>query len=164
MTDIKIEIWKELYEFERFYISNFGRVKKLTYFDRNKKVVETLITQHSINGVQICFIYHNKKRISLIIHREVAKAFVSNPNNFNYVTWKDRNKKNNHENNLVWIKNYNRSQNRNYKYGYENPRTKISQEQRKEIINKRKQGEKLDALAYEYNVSIATITRILKSK
>lgn len=160
ITSIKGEIWSELYESNKFYISNFGRVKVITKCKATNETYEHLLTQHNINGVQICFTYLNKKRLNIIIHREVANAFLKNPNNYKFVGWKDGNKKNNHVNNLIWLEKY--VTNRTYKSGDENPATKITSEKRNEIKRKRQRGEKLEVLAYDYGVSVSTIIRALK--
>lgn len=160
ITSIKGEIWKELFESEKLYISNFGRVKSVTRCKGTNEITEKLLTQYTINGTQIAFSYLNKKRINIIIHREVANAFLKNPNNYKFVGWKNGNKKNNHVNNLIWLEKY--ATNITYKSGDENPATKITSEKRNEIKRKRQRGEKLEALAYDYGVSISTIIRALK--
>lgn len=54
---------------------------------------------HDAHGYKATYL-HGKKHL---VHRLVAKFFISNPNQYEEVNHKDRNKSNNHIDNLEWV-------------------------------------------------------------
>lgn len=91
-----MEIWKEVADFpEKYEISSLGRIKN--------KITNYIYKNTNKNGdyFRFCLYDKNKKRTCLI-HREVAKAFIPNPNNLPCVNHKDLNKQNNNVENLEW--------------------------------------------------------------
>lgn len=92
-----MEVWKDVPGFEKYQVSNLGRIRSL----KNNKI--TIIkTYVGTNGyIQACF-WQNKKCNKVLLHRIVATCFVSNPNNYNEVNHKDENKANNCADNLEW--------------------------------------------------------------
>jgi hypothetical protein len=103
------EKWKDVAGYEGYYqISNFGRVRSL---DRNETNINnvtrklkgslksTFINQH--NYVLVTLSKNNENK-AFCLHRLVAEAFISNPNNLDEVNHKDRNKRNNFLSNLEW--------------------------------------------------------------
>lgn len=108
---------------------------------------------------------------TLRIHRLVALAFIPNPDNLPEVNHKDGNKKNNCVTNLEWVsglENLQHAWNTGLIYGLkgqENGRSKLNDEQVKEIRNKYtgKKGE-IAQLAREYNVSWTLIKFIVTNK
>ena len=68
---------------------------------RNKKS-KTTLAQTLSNGYLVSRPRINGKDMNITIHREVAKAFVSNPDNKPCVNHKDGNKTNNNYENLEW--------------------------------------------------------------
>lgn len=118
------EIWKEIEEYEGLYwISNLGRVKS------NRKILKPIEGEYLKVGL-------SKKGIqrTITIHRLVAKAFVDNPNKYNFVNHKDENKHNNIYTNLEWCTNV-------YNMNYGERNKKVSKNQSKyKIIQKDKQG------------------------
>ena len=89
------EIWKDIKEYEDLYqVSNLGRVKsKRKILSQTKG--EYLKVGLSKNGIEKTY----------AVHRLVAKAFMSNPNNYNFINHIDENKYNNIYTNLEWCTN-----------------------------------------------------------
>lgn len=93
------EIWKDIDGFEgRYQVSNLGNVRSLL---RNP----TKILHQALNGKKTyrrISLYKNRILTSHCVHRLVAAAFISNPNNLPEVNHKDWNTLNNNVNNLEW--------------------------------------------------------------
>lgn len=109
-----MELWKDIIISKGDYqISNYGRVKSVERFTKNGRAVHERILKTKINkrGYEYVNIQHNGKRIAIKIHREVAKAFLPNPNGYPEVNHKDENKTNNQADNLEWC---DRAYNANY--------------------------------------------------
>lgn len=108
------EIWKDIKGYEGLYqISNLGKVKniKRLQYDINKKVFvyiekeKMLKPSKNKKGYLQVVLQKKKKRKSQKVHRLVAEAFISNPNNLPIVNHKDENKQNNCVDNLEWCNN-----------------------------------------------------------
>lgn len=91
------EIWKET-EISGYFISNYGRVK-----GRSGKLLKSHLNKCT-GYYAVCVRPTGRigKAKYLKIHRLVAKAFVSNPNNHLVVNHIDGNKQNNYFKNLEW--------------------------------------------------------------
>lgn len=89
------EIFKDIDESPYYQISNYG-----TVIDKEKgyKIRQTI----SKLGYAKLGLYTGYERKDYLVHRLVAKYFVSNPNNYKYVNHKDRNRSNNIYTNLEW--------------------------------------------------------------
>lgn len=95
-----MELWKEVEGLDgKILVSNQGRVKSLL---RNEKLLKTQIDTKGYHRVSVTV---NRFRHTLKVHREVAKAFLSNPNNLPQVNHIDGNKDNNSVENLEWVTN-----------------------------------------------------------
>jgi hypothetical protein len=87
LEDISGEVWKPILDFDGYEVSNFGRVKSLdrilthplngTYL--RKGVIISQIIQRGYLLVSIG--RKTKKRHTFLVHRLVAFAFISNPDN-----------------------------------------------------------------------------------
>ncbi len=88
------EVWQQIDEFPNYHISTFGNIKN---------VVTNKVLKPSVKSgyYSVCLI-NEIGRKSMKIHRIVAKAFLSNPENKLEVNHKDKNKLNNHVENLEW--------------------------------------------------------------
>lgn len=64
-----------------------------------------LKTQADNKGYHRLRVTINRKKMSFKVHREVAKAFIPNPNNLPQVNHKDGDKGNNSVSNLEWVTN-----------------------------------------------------------
>lgn len=105
-----MEIWKDIYGYERLYqISNYGRVKSLPRITNRKsgrilsvreRVMANIISADGYLRIKLC--KNNIQKI-MSIHRLVAIAFIANPKNKPQVNHIDGNKLNNKLENLEWV-------------------------------------------------------------
>lgn len=112
------EVWKDINGYDDLYqVSNLGRVKSLN----NKCKEKILKNRKKKKGYEAVVLYKKCDKKEMLIHRLVAEAFISNPNNYPIVNHKDENPSNNHVSNLEWCtKIYNNT------YGTAIERAKIS--------------------------------------
>ena len=107
------EIWRDIEGYEGLYqISNKGRVKSL--YKGSERILRPVIDKH---GYMFVYLYNDNVRKYFKLHRLVAQAFISNPNNLNEVNYKDENKLNNCVENLEWMRHID-----NCNYGTRNER------------------------------------------
>lgn len=111
-----MEIWKSIKDFKGLYeISNLGRVRSLDRTTEttmiNSKIQHKrfyksqIISQHTAkNGYLQVVIFKqcDKKTYNKMIHRLVAEAFISNPENKQTINHKNSNKLDNRLYNLEW--------------------------------------------------------------
>ena len=104
------EIWKDIEGYEGIYqVSNLGRVKSLSRIIIDKNGHNKTINEHYMTGSNnghgyLTVMFHKDgKGIRRYIHRLVAQAFISNPNNLPEVNHKDENRENNIVTNLEWV-------------------------------------------------------------
>ena len=155
-----MEEWKEIPGYEGLYeVSNMGNV-------RNVRRNTLLRLSKDCYGYTQVSLYKNSIRTGLRVHRLVAQAFLSNPDNLPQVNHKDEDKSNNRVDNLEWCDSkYNlnygtariRSRNTNIKNGYwtglsnEEYRKEYYEENREKIREtKRKWYEKNKEKRREY--------------
>lgn len=115
-------IWKDVKEYEGLYqISDEGQVKSLgNNKSRKEKILKPTKNRDGYLQVPLC---KNGKRKTIKIHRLVAEAFISNPDNLPEVNHKDENKINNCVENLEWC---DRKYNINYGTGKKRGAEKLS--------------------------------------
>lgn len=93
---IIIEEWKPIEDFKNKYeISSLGRI-------RNIRTNHILKMTNQYGNYFTIILYDETHKRSTRVHREVAKAFIPNPNNLPCVNHKDLNKQNNQVDNLEW--------------------------------------------------------------
>lgn len=94
------EIWKEIKGYPNYMVSNMGRVKSLNYNHTGReKIMKPSVSKR---GYLLICLHKNRKVKYFKVHRLVAQAFISNPNNYPQVNHKDENKQNNCAQNLEW--------------------------------------------------------------
>ena len=96
-----MEAWKAVAGTKGFIeVSNEGRVRSLL-----KGKPQILKTQADNKGYHRVRVTIERDKMSFKVHREVARAFIDNPNNLPQVNHKDGNKNNNAADNLEWVTN-----------------------------------------------------------
>ena len=135
------EIWKDIKGYEGLYqVSNLGRVKSLPKFRNcynNRKYITKeryLKGRKNSKGYLRVALKSNEKNSTQFIHRLVAQAFISNPQNKPCVNHKDCIVTNNTVSNLEWC-----TQKENMEYMVKmkrNIRTKEWNENHKKAIEK----------------------------
>jgi hypothetical protein len=90
-----MEEWRVINDYPNYSVSNLGNVKNNT---TNK------IMRQNVKGGYCCLsLVNNKKNYTFKVHRLVALAFLSNPDNKPTVNHKDKNRCNNKLENLEWM-------------------------------------------------------------
>ena len=96
------EIWRDIECYEGLYqVSNCGRVKSLGNGKTNSKEIIMKLGELK-NGYLKVDLSKDGKVKTYYVHRLVAQAFISNPDNLQQVNHKDENKENNCGSNLEW--------------------------------------------------------------
>ena len=124
-----LEEWREIEERPNYLISNLGNVKR-----KSKEFNHKFITiKGSVNNRgyrYVRFFKDDGKRLNLSIHRCVAKAFISNPDELPCVDHIDNNTLNNDVNNLRWCTHQDNC--RNQKQNTSNKKNGVSYDKKNE--------------------------------
>ena len=94
------EEWRTIPGFEKYMVSNKGRVKSSFYYVNGS---ERIMRQTEELGYMRVALVCGEERFSKRVHRLVAEAFVENPDGKPEVNHIDGNKKNNCVENLEWV-------------------------------------------------------------
>ena len=127
IDSIKIEgeIWKPIPNWERYAVSNFGRILSLKspylcgnrICVRKQRIIKPRLGNSSPGYYFVVLSDGKRNRKSFAVHRLVAITFIPNPNNLPFVNHKDENSRNNKVDNLEWC-----TQQYNCNYGTHNKR------------------------------------------
>lgn len=166
LEDLVGEIWKDIIGYEGLYqISNFGRVKSFPRRGTTTKILKPRINRQGYLLVDLC---KNAKSKRFPLHRLVAQAFISNPENKPEPNHEDGNKFNNHVSNLKWVtksENIQHAMNNGLNHSGENScKSKLTNAQAKYIREIYIRGDLefgAGALARKFNVASATILDII---
>lgn len=166
-------------EFREIYVEKYGTVKvnRSGTCVIGKKGQPLSIHWRSDDGyVLVRFAYieeltGKKKRLSRLVHRLVATAFIENPNNYSEVNHKDGDKENNSVDNLEWC-----THQENIKHAWE---TGLSKNSNKGVNNGRhvlnecdvlkireayNKGETRYSLAKRFGAGWTTIDHVVKGR
>ena len=152
------EMWFPIIQAPDYYISNHGRVlstmkSKPRFLKLGKSDRGYEFFRPSVNG---------KKLGPLYIHRLVAEYFITNPDNLAQVDHIDRDKSNNIVTNLRWVTVKEQQKNRDVAKGIRSGRAKITEDDVKTIRARNKKGDSYSAIARDYPISPADISKICK--
>lgn len=101
-----MEIWRAIVGTKGFIeVSNEGRVRSL--LTGTPRILKTQPDKKGYHRIRVTI---EREKMSYKVHREVAKAFISNPDNLPQVNHKDGNKDNNAVSNLEWVTNMDNAQ------------------------------------------------------
>lgn len=169
-VDTKKEVWKKVKDNDLYLVSNFGRVKRLTYIGENGLKYRERILSYSVSSDKYmkANLITKDGRKDFRVHRLVAEAFIPNPDNKPFINHKDGNKFNNTVDNLEWC-----TQQENIDHSFKNnlqPKLKNTyagkfDESTREIIKQLyNDGVSMRQIAIKYNVSHTCISDIIKNK
>ncbi|MEG9208263.1 NUMOD4 domain-containing protein [Lactococcus garvieae] len=132
------EEWRDIVGYENIYqVSNLGRVRSLHYGR-----IRILAQAENIDGYLVVNLCVNMNKKSLRVHRLVASAFITNPQNKPQVNHIDENKKNNQIKNLEWT-----TEKENSNYGTRTKRAADSRRGMKYSLNHKSTAWKLEAMS-----------------
>lgn len=113
------EEWKLIKNYEKYMVSNTGKVKSLDYMHTGKEhILKGIVLT---NGYVTVGLYNRGKHRRFLVHRLVAESFIPNPNNYSEVNHIDCNKQNNCTKNLEWV-----TPKENIMHGIKNGRIKFN--------------------------------------
>lgn len=155
------EIWLEIKEWQGYFISNTGKVK------RHDKFVSLCPNKNRRNYV---YVYHHSQTMrprAFSVHRLVAKYFIPNPHNKPCVNHLDNDTQNNSVSNLEWCTHKENTrhmlkQGRNIQFrGEQCPQSKLTEQIVKEI--KQLKGiMSYTKIAEKYNTNYSNVAHIMR--
>jgi hypothetical protein len=93
----QLEIWEIVEGFENYSVSSFGRIRNNRhYIVKYRRIIQPKLC----SGYHRVTLHNKCVKKDLLVHRIVADAFITNPNNKEMVDHIDNNPLNNHMHNL----------------------------------------------------------------
>lgn len=160
------EIWKDIEGYEGLYqVSNKGRVKRILFTNNKTSFDKEHMMTIQVNKQNRCYVTlsKNNKRKNCLVHRLVAMAHMSNPDNFPQINHIDGNPQNNDVSNLEYC-----TASYNSKHAYVNNLSKLkahNEKNKKTII--RNDGKIYDCVysaSIDLEVSPCSIRDCLKNR
>ena len=166
------EEWKYIKGYEGFYqVSNFGRVRSVDRMVNGNHITcdfqyvkgKMLKLRKNRYGYWTVMLRKNSSHKTVLVHRLVAEAFISNPNNLPYVNHKDENPANSIVSNLEWCT-------AKYNLEYSNVAEKVAKFKFKRVIqfdenmNEIKRWDSLKEAAASINRAQQNISRCCMGK
>ena len=147
------EYWKDIEGFPNYQMSNLGNV----WSKKTNRILKPYKTNRGYLTVGF-WLDGKKKRLS--IHRLVAQAFLTNPQNFPEVNHINGYKRDNSLNNLEWV-----SGSANIAHAYRSGlrKQKLANTDRKLILHLLQQGLTQRAIGKLFNVSHSTVGIIARN-
>jgi hypothetical protein len=101
LVKIEDEVWREVPDYHnRYQVSNYGRVKSFAF----KKDEGQLLKNYAIKGFKTVHLQVKDKHKTYYLHKLIADIWIPRPSDeYNIVSHKDGNIKNNHISNLIWM-------------------------------------------------------------
>lgn len=102
------ELWKVIPEFNFYEVSNCGRIRCKERKVKREKSGDYIYKEHFLkpvdngNGYFRVMLKQEGRKKKFYVHRLVAMAFISNPDNKPYINHIDNNPSNNRVENLEW--------------------------------------------------------------
>ena len=130
-----MEEWRDVKGYEGIYqVSNEGRVKALeryvdNFWGTKQYVRERILKSYPTKGYLTLSLSKNGVPKKFYVHRLVAEAFITNPNNYPQINHRDENTQNNKVENLEWC-----DSKYNMNYGTIKERCKLNQPKRKKVF------------------------------
>lgn len=90
------EQWKVITGYDNYEVSTWGNVRNV----KTGKIITQFVNSKGYMKVTLS---KNSKKKCFRVHRLVALAFIPNPHNYSDVNHKDKNRQNNHVDNLEWL-------------------------------------------------------------
>ena len=149
-------IYKNVPDYEKYIISEFGEIIKLPYVDSNGffRNGRKIKSSKNVAGYYSVALINKGKIKKSFLHRVVASAFIPNIENKPQVNHKDSDKSNNHYKNLEWCTDKENKKhsaiNKTNAFGDRNGRAKLNNEK----------VEKIRKLLIEKNHSHSEIAKL----
>ena len=130
-----MEEWKDIQN-THYQVSNFGRIRNAN---------DGYVLKQQINDRGYCVVRvknNDRKKVSLVVHRQVAQTFCANPNNYLEVNHEDGDKTNNQADNLKWC-----TRGENIKHAWDNNLRSFTNKVRKAVLENLKKANTPEVVA-----------------